>query len=97
MFTHANVRVGEALDRSLRRVLVTPDLHRVHHSAEPFETDSNLGGILSCWDRLFGTYVAQPSAGHDGMTIGLSAYGGREHLVLHRMLADPFQGRPAGR
>lgn len=95
MFVHGNIRIPERLDRWLRRVIVTPDLHRVHHSAVGAETDSNFGGVLPCWDRLFGTYVDQPSAGHDAMTIGLAGYRGREHLALHRMLADPFIGSPS--
>jgi sterol desaturase/sphingolipid hydroxylase (fatty acid hydroxylase superfamily) len=96
MFAHGNIRIPERIDRVLRRVVVTPDLHRVHHSAAAAETDSNYGGIVPWWDRLFGTYVDQPEAGHEGMTIGLAGYRGRQHLALHRMLADPFVAGPAG-
>ena len=71
MFNHANIRLPLALDRTLRRVLVTPDMHRVHHSIHRHEHDSNYGFALSIWDRMFGTYVAQPKAGHDAMTVGL--------------------------
>jgi sterol desaturase/sphingolipid hydroxylase (fatty acid hydroxylase superfamily) len=98
MFAHGNVRLPEGVDAALRTVLVTPDMHRLHHSARRGESDSNLGGVVTWWDRLFGTYRAQPADGHNGMTIGLAAYRGREHLMLHRMLADPFLGerrRPA--
>lgn len=71
MFNHANIRLPLGLDRPLRLFLVTPDMHRVHHSALRAEHDSNYGFSLSVWDRLFGTYVAQPAAGHDKMTVGL--------------------------
>ncbi len=71
MFNHANIRLPLPLDAALRRVLVTPDMHRVHHSVHRREHDSNYGFSLSIWDRMFGTYIAQPEAGHDDMTIGL--------------------------
>ncbi len=71
MFNHANIRLPLWLDAILRRVLVTPDMHRVHHSDLRAEHDSNYGFALSIWDRMFGTYIAQPGAGHDGMTVGL--------------------------
>lgn len=71
LFNHANVRLPAGFDAALRRVLVTPDMHRVHHSVHRNEHDSNYGFSLSIWDRLFGTYVAQPAAGHDEMSVGL--------------------------
>ena len=71
MFNHANIRLPEPVDRALRWVLVTPDMHRVHHSDLRAEHDSNYGFSLSWWDRLFGTYIDQPGKGHDGMTVGL--------------------------
>jgi sterol desaturase/sphingolipid hydroxylase (fatty acid hydroxylase superfamily) len=71
LFNHANLRLPLWLDRVVRLVLVTPDMHRVHHSVERGEHDSNFGFALSVWDRIFGTYVAQPAAGHDGMVVGL--------------------------
>ncbi|MGB8812253.1 MAG: sterol desaturase family protein [Paracoccaceae bacterium] len=71
MFNHANIRLPLWLDRTVRLVLVTPDMHRVHHSVHRHEHDSNYGFALSIWDRLFGTYVPQPQAGHDAMTVGL--------------------------
>ena len=71
LFNHSNLKLPLALDAVLRRVLVTPDMHRVHHSLLREEHDSNYGFALSIWDRLMGTYVAQPRRGHDGMTIGL--------------------------
>lgn len=71
LFNHANIALPGPLDRALRFVLVTPDMHRVHHSVHRAEHDSNYGFCLSLWDRLFGTYVAEPEAGHGAMTVGL--------------------------
>ena len=71
MFNHANIRLPLAVDRIVRRVLVTPDMHRVHHSVHRHEHDSNYGFALSIWDQMFGTYIAQPAAGHDDMQVGL--------------------------
>jgi sterol desaturase/sphingolipid hydroxylase (fatty acid hydroxylase superfamily) len=71
MFNHGNVRVPAAIEPALRWLVVTPDMHRVHHSIERDETNSNFGFNLSLWDRLFGTYRAQPRAGHQAMTIGI--------------------------
>ncbi len=71
MFNHANLALPSWLDRSLRLILVTPDMHRVHHSVHRREHDSNYGFSLSLWDRLFGTYIAQPAEGHDAMKVGL--------------------------
>jgi sterol desaturase/sphingolipid hydroxylase (fatty acid hydroxylase superfamily) len=71
LFNHANIRLPLWLDRIVRLVLVTPDMHRVHHSVQRAEHDSNFGFALSIWDRIFGTYVAQPAGGHDGMKVGL--------------------------
>jgi len=70
MFNHGNVRVPTGLERALRAVLVTPHMHRVHHSVLRHEANSNFGFCLSWWDRLLGTYRPQPTAGHDRMTIG---------------------------
>ena len=74
MFNHANVRLPPLVDRLLRLAVVTPDMHRVHHSVEPDEHDSNYGFNLSVWDKLFGTYRAEPRAGHLAMTIGLAPW-----------------------
>jgi sterol desaturase/sphingolipid hydroxylase (fatty acid hydroxylase superfamily) len=91
MFNHANVRMPLGLDRVLRWFVVTPDMHRVHHSIERRETDSNFGFNLPWWDRLFRTYRPQPAAGHEGMTIGLPTFRSVKELRLLRMLAQPFQ------
>jgi sterol desaturase/sphingolipid hydroxylase (fatty acid hydroxylase superfamily) len=93
MFNHANVRLPPGLDRWLRAAVVTPDMHRVHHSIEREETNSNFGFNLSLWDRAFGTYRAQPRAGHDAMAIGIPEL--REPAqcaTLRGMLAIPFRG-----
>jgi sterol desaturase/sphingolipid hydroxylase (fatty acid hydroxylase superfamily) len=92
MFNHSNLRLPERLDRWLRLLVVTPDMHRVHHSIEPRETNSNFGFNLPWWDRLFGTYRAQPAAGHDGMTIGLTQFRDPRELRLDRLLLQPLRG-----
>ena len=74
MFSHANIRLPGALDQVLRMLIVTPDMHRVHHSVLRAEHDSNFGFNLSVWDRLFGTYRAEPEKGHENMTLGLNPY-----------------------
>jgi sterol desaturase/sphingolipid hydroxylase (fatty acid hydroxylase superfamily) len=91
MFNHSNLRLRPGIDSLLRRVLVTPDMHRVHHSAERRETDSNYGFNFPFWDRLFGTYIAQPKRGHDGIDIGLTAYGGEGPVRLLWSLLLPFR------
>lgn len=92
MFNHSNVRMPGTLERALRWLVVTPDMHRVHHSIERDETDSNFGFNLSVWDRLFRTYRAQPRAGHDGMTIGIAGFrDASECDGLLGMLAIPFR------
>ena len=92
MFNHGNVRIPPALDRALRLLVVTPDMHRVHHSVIPIETNSNFGFNLPWWDRLLGTYRAQPRAGHLGMTIGVRQFRDPERLTLLRLLALPVVG-----
>jgi sterol desaturase/sphingolipid hydroxylase (fatty acid hydroxylase superfamily) len=91
MFNHGNVCVPQALDRVLRWLVVTPDMHRVHHSIVPHETNSNFGFNLPWWDRFFGTYRAQPQAGHEGMTIGIDQFRDPRQLRLDRMLLQPFR------
>ena len=95
MFNHGNVGIPVVLDHYLRWLVVTPDMHRVHHSIVVAETNSNFGFNLPWWDRLLGTYRAQPAAGHLGMTIGIEQFRGTRELWLDRMLLQPFRG-PAG-
>ena len=90
MFNHANLRLPGWLERPLRWLIVTPDMHRVHHSVIVAETNSNYGFNLSLWDRLFGTYRDQPQAGHEGMTIGLAEYADKRPSRLGASLAMPF-------
>ena len=93
MFNHGNIRLPAGLDRVLRWIVVTPDMHRVHHSVEDDETNSNFGFNLPWWDRLFGTYRDQPRAGHVGMSIGIHGYDNpREVDRLDGMLLLPFKG-----
>jgi sterol desaturase/sphingolipid hydroxylase (fatty acid hydroxylase superfamily) len=92
MFNHSNVRLPLGLDRVLRLLLVTPDMHRVHHSAVSRETNSNFGFNLPWWDLLLGTYRAQPAAGHESMTIGLAAWRDERVTRLDWMLAAPLLG-----
>ncbi len=91
MFNHANVRLPLGLDRVLRLVVVTPDMHRVHHSVIPSETNANFGFFLAWWDYLFGTYCAQPAAGHDGMSIGLPVLRDPDELRIDRMMLQPLR------
>jgi len=91
MFNHANLRLPRPFDRALRWFVVTPDMHRVHHSVVVAETNSNYGFSLPWWDRLFGTYRDQPAAGHDGMTVGIERFRSPRDLMLDRMLLQPFR------
>jgi len=97
MFNHSNVRMLRGVDRILRWFVVTPDMHRVHHSVEGREMNSNFGFNLPWWDRLLGTYRAQPRMGHEGMTIGLEDFRDKRRCVmLPGMLSIPFIGRVTG-
>jgi sterol desaturase/sphingolipid hydroxylase (fatty acid hydroxylase superfamily) len=91
MFNHGNVRVPDAVDRVLRLLIVTPDMHRVHHSNIRREIDSNFGFNLSVWDRLFRTYQPRPRDGQLGMTIGLDQFRAAGELRLDKMLTQPFR------
>ena len=91
LFNHSNIAMPAKLDRLLRRVVVTPDMHRVHHSAEPNETNSNFGFNLPWWDYLFNTYRAQPLKGHDDMMVGLQEFRAEEDLALSGLLLLPFR------
>jgi sterol desaturase/sphingolipid hydroxylase (fatty acid hydroxylase superfamily) len=94
MFNHANVRLPYGLDKVLRILIVTPDMHRVHHSVEDDEANSNFGFNLSVWDRLFGTYRNQPRAGHEDMTIGIRQFRQtRQVQWLSGILVMPFIGK----
>jgi len=91
MFNHGNVELPARLDRVLRWIVVTPEMHRVHHSIKPRETNSNFGFNLPWWDCLFGTYRDQPEAGHVGMSIGIEQFRDAREQRLDRMLTQPFR------
>jgi sterol desaturase/sphingolipid hydroxylase (fatty acid hydroxylase superfamily) len=91
MFNHADVRMPDRVDRALRLVLVTPDMHRVHHSVEAAELDRNFGFMLPWWDWIFGTYRAQPAAGHEAMRIGLPSIRPPRAQQFVTMLVEPFR------
>jgi sterol desaturase/sphingolipid hydroxylase (fatty acid hydroxylase superfamily) len=95
LFNHTNVRIAPGVDRVLRWFIVTPDMHRVHHSVRPGETNSNFGFALPWWDRLFGTYVAQPLAGHERMALGIETFRGPHESRIDRMLLNPVLNEPA--
>jgi len=94
MFNHANASLPQRLERWLRWLVVTPDMHRVHHSVRYEESSSNFGFNLPWWDRLFGTYRAQPRLGHAAMTIGVDAFRSSEELRLDRLLVQPLRDTP---
>ena len=94
MFNHANASLPAGIDRWVRRVVVTPDMHRVHHSVQYDESSSNFGFNVPWWDRLFGTYRAQPRLGHDAMTIGVDAFRSEHDQRLDQLLVQPFRDTP---
>ena len=94
MFNHANASLPQRMERWLRWLVVTPDMHRVHHSVRYEESSSNFGFNLPWWDRLFGTYRAQPRLGHDAMTIGVDAFRSSQDLRLDRLLVQPLRETP---
>jgi sterol desaturase/sphingolipid hydroxylase (fatty acid hydroxylase superfamily) len=96
MFNHGNIRLPLGIDGALRLFIVTPDMHRVHHSIIPGEANSNFGFSLPWWDHLFGTYRAQPEAGHEGMTIGINAFREPIEQRLDNMLMQPLKGGARG-
>jgi sterol desaturase/sphingolipid hydroxylase (fatty acid hydroxylase superfamily) len=96
MFNHANIRMPVWLDRVLRWIVVTPDMHRIHHSVESRETNSNFGFNLPWWDRLLGTYKPDPSQGHERMTIGIERFRSVDELRIDRMLLQPLRGPADG-
>ncbi len=93
MFNHANLRLPGPVDRLVRLVLVTPDMHRVHHSVDRREADSNYGFNVPWWDRLFGTYRPEPLQPHETMTLGVSQFRSAEDQRVDQLLVQPFSGR----
>jgi len=94
LWSHANLRLPGTADRLLRIVVVTPDMHRVHHSIDRVETDSNFGFTLSWWDRLLGSYRAEPRMGHEAMAVGVAGFAVRDVLGLGRLLLQPIVRQP---
>ena len=91
LFNHGNINLTAKIDTALRRVIVTPDMHRIHHSTDAIESNKNFGFALSCWDHLFGSYQSTPSVGHEKMPIGLDEYRDPKHAVfLPGVLSIPF-------
>ena len=97
VWVHGNIRMPDGWDARLRWILVTPDMHRTHHSQMQSETNSNYGGFLSLWDRLFGTYVHEPARGHEKMFIGIREFDDPRHVRLGWMLRNPFIGAASSR
>jgi len=93
LFAHANATLPRAAEKLVRSVFVSPDLHRIHHSEDIAEQQKNFGQTFSCWDRLFGTYLATPAAGEQGMVTGIKGSDRGRILRLWFMLAQPFQPR----
>lgn len=96
VFNHANAKMPLAVDRLLRWIVVTPDMHRVHHSINYNESSSNFGFNAPWWDRLFGTYRSQPSAGHEAMIIGVDAFRAPEDQRLDQLLVQPWRDSAGG-
>lgn len=96
MFTHSNIRLNNTFEKILRWIFVTPDMHRIHHSAKENETNSNFGFNMSLWDKIFGTYIAQPEAGHQGMTLGLDQFRDPNWQAFPGLLSMPFSANVQG-
>ena len=93
MFNHSNARLPQRLDVLLRKIIVTPDMHRVHHSRVLHETHSNFGFFLSIWDRWFNTYLPQPELGHQKMEIGIPQFQAQSEQRIDKMLTQPFRNQ----
>ena len=93
LFNHGNVLLPKKWDFRIRKLIVTPDMNRIHHSVIPTETDSNYGFSLSIWDRLFGTYTEEPKCGHQVMTIGLADYRHGYDVDLKALITMPFRSK----
>jgi sterol desaturase/sphingolipid hydroxylase (fatty acid hydroxylase superfamily) len=96
MFSHAQIALPTPVDRLLRLLLVTPDMHRVHHSIHRDETDSNYGFLVSVWDRLFGSYRDQPRDGQETMVLGVAGQSSPRALSFAGLLTGPFRRDQAG-
>jgi len=90
-FNHSNIHIPESVDKKLRWLIITPDMHRIHHSTHPRETDSNYGFSISCWDRLFNTYTAEPQTAQTDMDIGLTSFRDTNQLGFLSLVLLPFK------
>lgn len=93
MFTHSNIKIPQSIERMVRLILVTPDMHRIHHSINENETNSNFGFFISTWDRIFGTYIKEPALGHENMQIGLQGFREPKWQNLRWLIYLPFVSR----
>ena len=96
LFNHANIRLGTTLEKFLRAFVVTPNMHRVHHSIRRQETNRNFGFIFSWWDRVFGTYLQKPEGGLEAMTLGLESFRDPVQSTLPNLLLQPFMDEEQG-
>jgi len=93
LFNHSNIKLSKSFDKVLRLFIVTPDMHRVHHSVYQTETDSNFGFNIPWWDRLFGTYIDQPKDGHTNMSIGIETFREEQDSRIDQLLLQPFRSK----
>ena len=93
LFNHSNINIPKPIDKVLRLIIVTPDMHRVHHSVHRMETDSNFGFNIPWWDRFFGTYIAQPKDGHLDMSIGIEKFRDEKDSRIDQLLLQPFKNQ----
>ena len=96
MFNHSNIRLSVSVDRALRWIIVTPDMHRIHHSVVDTEHGCNFGFNFSCWDRLFGTYLGEAALPQGQMAIGITPFDETDSIRLDKLLTQPFSWRPSG-
>jgi len=95
LFNHSNIKLPEIIEKPLRRIIITPEIHWIHHSELPFETNSNYGFNLSLWDRLFSTYIDKPKQSYKELRQGLHEFGFKEPLNVLELLVSPFKEYPA--
>jgi sterol desaturase/sphingolipid hydroxylase (fatty acid hydroxylase superfamily) len=96
MFNHSNIRLPDSVDRALRWIIVTPDMHRIHHSVVDAEHGCNFGFNFSCWDRVFGTYLGVAVLPQGQMAIGITPFNEADSVRLDKLLTQPFSRRPSG-
>ena len=90
MFNHSNLKLPQSMDHKLRKILVTPDMHRIHHSTDSIEHNANFGFNFPWWDRIFGSYLDQPKMSHEDMDIGITGFQERKSIDIFTLLIQPF-------